>query len=207
MRMHTFLDRARASLMAAIRVSSTAILLAFALPQLAARAEEDEANAALKFEAWSQQLDEADRLYGTRIQKLTDYIEENFAVEEARAFSIVSTAVEHGTRNGINPELLLAVIAVESTFRHDAVSPKGARGLMQILPRAHPEAIRAIGGVHALFEPEHNIKTGTQILVDYLEASDGDLNRALARYNGSSPRKSAYARKVMSLYRAMQGVT
>ncbi|HMV40833.1 MAG TPA: lytic transglycosylase domain-containing protein [Plasticicumulans sp.] len=149
--------------------------------------------------------DGSERLYGTRIQKLADYIEENFAVDEAKAYSIVTHAIEHGTKNGLKPELLLAVIAVESTFKEDAVSSQGARGLMQVMPRFHEDAIREIGGAHALFKPGPNIRTGTGILVEYLDRANGDLHKALARYNGSSGKRSkVYANKVLSMYRKFQ---
>lgn len=203
--------RKTAALSAAPGLTTVIITLLFALllPAVAARAD-DEPSASERFERWNTEYGDSDRLYGARIKKLADYIEENFAVEEDQAFSIVSTAVEHGNRQGINPELLLAVIAVESTFKHDAVSSQGARGLMQILPRAHPGTIREIGGAHALFEPENNIKVGTQILVSYLNASQGDMHRALARYNGSlgsKKRALAYSSKVMRIYRQLQGVS
>lgn len=172
-----------------------------------AHAAEDEADrSTARIAAWDGLDDtDADRLYGSRIRKLADYIEENFAVDEAKAFSIVTHAVEHGAKNGVKPELLLAVIAVESTFKEDAVSSQGARGLMQVMPRYHEDAIREIGGAHALFRPGPNIRTGAGILVQYLDSANGDLHKALARYNGSSGKRSkAYANKVLSMYRKFQ---
>lgn len=151
---------------------------------------------------------DADHLYGNRIRKLTDYIEENFAVEEARAFSIVTHAMEHGKRRGLTPELVLAVIAVESGFQADARSSQGAQGLMQIIARYHPETISEIGGRGALMTPEKNIQAGTKILVQYLNDSDGNLIKALGRYNGSSGKRSrAYANKVLSVYRQLKDVS
>lgn len=181
------------------------LALGLALAPARTHAAEDEAVRSRPLVSSLLEADGSDRLYGTRIQKLADYIEENFAVDEAKAYSIVTHAIEHGTKNGVKPELVLAVIAVESTFKEDAVSSQGARGLMQVMPRYHGEAIREIGGEHALFRPGPNIRTGTGILVEYLDRANGDLHKALARYNGSSGKRSkAYANKVMSMYRRFQ---
>jgi len=87
------------------------------------------------------------------------------------------------------------------------VSHKGARGLMQIMPHAHPEEVRDIGGQHALFDPEKNILTGSRVLSKYLARSDGDLRRALLRYNGVRPgRRSRYPDKVLRHYDELRGL-
>jgi soluble lytic murein transglycosylase-like protein len=101
----------------------------------------------------------------------------------------------------LEPELILAIIAIESTFRVRAVSVKGARGLMQVMPKAHPKKVKEIGGLSALFNPQKNIHTGARILVDYLKMSRGNLREALLRYNGSHKNpKSRYADKVLYAY-------
>lgn len=85
-------------------------------------------------------------------------------------------------RAGLKPEWVLAVIDVESDFRRFAISSAGARGLMQIMPFwleeiGHPEA--------NLFDIQTNLRMGCTILSYYLGLEDGNLARALARYNGS----------------------
>ncbi len=80
------------------------------------------------------------------------------------------------------PELVLAVIQVESAFRTDAVSSAGAVGLMQIMPFW----IRELGlPADDLKDPWRNLRYGTTILAHYLAVERGDFTRALARYNGS----------------------
>ncbi|MBA1147023.1 transglycosylase SLT domain-containing protein [Ectothiorhodospiraceae bacterium WFHF3C12] len=85
-------------------------------------------------------------------------------------------------RAGLKPEWVLAVIEVESDFNRFAISYAGARGLMQVMPFwldeiGHPE--------DNLFNVQTNLRMGCTILRYYLDREDGDLTRALARYNGS----------------------
>ena len=81
-------------------------------------------------------------------------------------------------RHGLDPALVLAVVQVESGFRPDAVSPKGARGLMQLMPGT---ATRL--GVEDSFDPEQNLDGGTRHLGDLIARYNGDVKRALAAYN------------------------
>lgn len=86
------------------------------------------------------------------------------------------------SRADLEPELVLAVIEVESNFNRFAISPVGARGLMQILPFWLDEIGRDDDN---LFDVQTNLRFGTTILSHYLDKENGDLTRALARYNGS----------------------
>jgi soluble lytic murein transglycosylase-like protein len=86
------------------------------------------------------------------------------------------------TRAGLDPQLVLAVIQVESNFRKYAVSTAGARGYMQVMPFwldliGTPE--------HNLFHLRTNLRYGCLILRHYLDIERGNLTRALGRYNGS----------------------
>ncbi len=100
-------------------------------------------------------------------------------------------------RVNLRPELVLAVIEVESNFNRYAISPVGARGLMQIMPFWLEEIGRPDDN---LFEVETNLRFGTTILRHYLDKENGDLTRALARYNGSLG-QTWYPERV---YRAME---
>lgn len=85
-------------------------------------------------------------------------------------------------RHGLLPELVLAVIDVESRFDPLALSSKGAIGLMQVMPFWAAE----LGGmVGDLFDTQANIRFGCTILRQYLDKEKGDLLPALQRYNGS----------------------
>lgn len=83
-------------------------------------------------------------------------------------------------RHRVDPELLAALVRHESAFDRYAVSHKGARGLMQLMPAT---ARRFGVGEHEIFEPERNLEAGTRYLRWLLERFDGDLARALAAYN------------------------
>jgi soluble lytic murein transglycosylase-like protein len=85
-------------------------------------------------------------------------------------------------RAGLDPQMVLALIQVESNFRKYAVSSAGARGYMQVMPFW----MKLIGnGDNNLFHLRTNLRYGCVILRHYLDRENGDLYRALGRYNGS----------------------
>lgn len=85
-------------------------------------------------------------------------------------------------RAGLDPQLVLGLIEVESGFRKYAVSSAGARGYMQVMPFW----VGLIGAPqHNLFHLRTNLRYGCTILRHYLDLENGDLFRALGRYNGS----------------------
>jgi len=94
---------------------------------------------------------------------------------------------------GLEPELVLAVIEVESNFDSYAVSVAGALGLMQIMPFWRDEIGRPDDN---LIHLETNLRYGCTILKFYLDKEDGDLRRALGRYNGSLGQRK-YPNKVI----------
>jgi soluble lytic murein transglycosylase-like protein len=97
------------------------------------------------------------------------------------------------TRADLAPELVLAVIETESNFDHYAISVAGAIGLMQIMPFWLDEIGRPEDN---LLHIETNLRYGCTILKFYLDKEDGDLRRALGRYNGSLGRRK-YPNKVI----------
>jgi soluble lytic murein transglycosylase-like protein len=111
-------------------------------------------------------------------------------------------------RHGLDPALVLAVVAVESGFRPEAVSPKGAEGLMQLMP-----ATAGSLGVRDALDPEQNLDAGVRHLGSLLTLYGGDLALALAAYNagegavarhgGIPPYKEtrAYVKRVLARYR------
>ena len=143
-----------------------------------------------------------------KIARLSGHIQNRYQISDDKAQQIVAAAIRSGQTHQVEPELILAVIAVESMFRERAISRVGARGLMQVMPGSHSGKVREIGGRQALFDPAKNIYTGAWILADYLDDQSGDLRRALLRYNGSLHlRRSIYPEKVMRVYRDLQQVT
>lgn len=86
------------------------------------------------------------------------------------------------TRAGLDPQLVLGLMQVESGFRKYAVSSAGARGYMQVMPFW----VKSIGRPDdSLFDLRTNLRYGCTILRHYLDIEKGDLYRALGRYNGS----------------------
>jgi soluble lytic murein transglycosylase-like protein len=85
-------------------------------------------------------------------------------------------------RAGLDPQMVLGLIQVESAFRKYAVSTAGARGLMQVMPFW----VNVIGSAdNNLFHLRTNLRFGCVILRHYIDIEKGDLYRALGRYNGS----------------------
>lgn len=101
------------------------------------------------------------------------------------------------TRAGLDPQLVLGLIQVESGFKKYAVSNVGARGYMQVMPFW----VKSIGNSeHNLFHLRLNLRYGCTILRHYLDIERGDLYRALGRYNGSLGR-AEYPNLVVGAWR------
>lgn len=84
---------------------------------------------------------------------------------------------------GLDVKLVIAVIKVESNFNPKAVSPKGAKGLMQLMPSVEKDE-----GVRRVFDPKENIAAGVRYLKRLIDACEGDLGLALAAYNAGLKR-------------------
>ena len=107
---------------------------------------------------------------------------ENHIPEATTRHDFLVTLQYEASRAGLDPQLVLSVIQVESKFRKYAVSKAGARGYMQVMPFW----IRVIGERHHnLFALRTNLRYGCVILRYYLDRENGDFFRALGRYNGS----------------------
>jgi hypothetical protein len=97
---------------------------------------------------------------------------------------VISAASSH---NSLDPDLINSVIRAESGFNSHAVSPKGAQGLMQLMPRT------AMGlGVKDAMDPVANVEGGTRYLRELLTLYDNDLIKALAAYNAGPERVQQY---------------
>ena len=120
-------------------------------------------------------------------------------------------AIEAARRHGLDPELVLAVAGVESAFQVRAVSPKGAQGLMQLMPGTARDL-----GVTDPLDPAANLDGGTRYLRDLIAKYNGDLTKALAAYNagpgavarhqGVPPYRETqdYVKKVLRRYRPQE---
>ncbi len=102
--------------------------------------------------------------------------------DESERLEFLTTLHWEASRAGVDPQLMLGLIQVESGFRKYAVSPVGARGYTQVMPFW----VRTIGSPdHNLFQLRTNLRYGALILRHYIDIERGDLFRALGRYNGS----------------------
>jgi soluble lytic murein transglycosylase-like protein len=102
-------------------------------------------------------------------------------------FEILKTVHRLATHADLAPELVLAVIDVESDFDRFAISSASALGLMQVMPFWVKELGHS--DKNLLFDIEFNVLLGCQILKYYLDMEKGDLVKGLARYNGSRGRR------------------
>ena len=115
--------------------------------------------------------------------------------QPAKRLTLLRQIHHEARKANLHPELVLAVIDVESNFDRFAISKAGAQGLMQVMPFW----LKEIGQPRdSLFNVRTNLRMGCTILKYYLKKEKGDLTRALARYNGSLGRYK-YPNKVFKL--------
>ncbi len=115
------------------------------------------------------------------LTEMSRRLEKRIPDREAR-FEFLRSVHYEATRAGLDPQLVLGLIQVESGFKKYAVSTAGARGFMQVMPFW----VKLVGsGDDNLFHLRTNLRYGCTILRHYLDLERGDLYRALGRYNGS----------------------
>lgn len=102
--------------------------------------------------------------------------------DEEKRLDLLRRIHRAATRAGLSPEIVLAVIQVESAFNPYALSYAGAQGMMQVMPFWKNEIGRPDDN---LIDVETNLRYGCTILKHYLDREKGHLTNALARYNGS----------------------
>lgn len=113
--------------------------------------------------------------------EMSDRLKKKIPDEDQRA-DFLKTAHYEAMRAGLDPEMVLGLIQVESNFRKYALSIVGARGFMQVMPFW----VKQIGSKdHNLFNIRTNLRYGCIIMRHYLDIEKGDYFRALGRYNGS----------------------
>jgi soluble lytic murein transglycosylase-like protein len=164
-------------------ITLTAVLLAGCISAGAATTERpDDALRALLIKAIAESDSFVDRfdaeVWLTDMSgRLSDVV-----LDPTERIEILRRVHQEASRSNLDPELVLALIHVESNFDRFAISSAGAQGLMQIMPFWLDEIGRPGDN---LFHIRTNLRLGCTILKYYLEKEQGHLARALARYNGS----------------------
>jgi soluble lytic murein transglycosylase-like protein len=140
-------------------------------------------------------------------QALTQWISRRYKVAPEPVGALVREAWALGQRARLDPTLILAIVAVESSFNPFAQSPMGAQGLMQVMTRVHDDKYEAFGGTHAAFDPITNLRVGVQVLRECI-ARAGSVVDGLRFYVGAAllDGDSGYANKVMTEAAHMRNV-
>jgi soluble lytic murein transglycosylase-like protein len=131
------------------------------------------------------------------IDALATLVAKRYRISPKATRGLVATAYREGRRIGLDPLLIIAVIAVESRFNPIAQSDVGAQGLMQVIPGYHKDRLEA-AGVDSVLDPHANIRLGAQILKDYIRKGGTEV-AGLQLYNGSADdATNTYASKVLT---------
>ncbi len=158
--------------------------------------------AALAADPFAQDEDEL----SDEMARVRDWITDTYGVAENAIEPALAAAETHAEELGFDPLLIVAIMAVESSFNPRAVSNMGAQGLMQVIPRYHKDKIGPNRGRNALFDPEVNVRVGTLVLHEGLQRY-GSMQRALQYYNGAlGDPKARYTRKVMAVKKRLMTV-
>lgn len=138
-------------------------------------------------------------LVSTREQDLVaNYLARRYRVAQEPVSELVKAAFDTGREVGLDPLLLLSVMAIESGFNPYAESGVGAQGLMQVMSKVHSDKFQYFGGESAALDPLANIKVGALVLKDCI-ARGGTLPGGLRLYVGSTSQDDGgYGAKVMA---------
>ncbi|MEG1833071.1 MAG: lytic transglycosylase domain-containing protein [Burkholderiaceae bacterium] len=130
---------------------------------------------------------------------LVSYLARRYRVADDAVRQIVAQAFTVGREKQVDPLLILAVTAIESSLNPLAQSPVGAQGLMQVMTRVHTEKFDAHGGEAAALDPMANIEVGSRILSDLI-ARGGSVERGLQLYVGAGnlPDDGGYGARVLA---------
>ena len=129
---------------------------------------------------------------------LASWIARRYKVAPEPVAALVQEAFTIGQRAGLDPTLILAIMAVESSFNPFAQSAVGAQGLMQVMTRVHDDKYVAFGGNRAAFDPISNLRVGVQVLKECI-ARAGSVQEGLRYYVGAALQEGdgGYASRVM----------
>ncbi len=133
-----------------------------------------------------------------QVHALRSYLARKYRVAHSVTGALIRTAFEVGREKKLDPQLLLAVIAIESRYNPFAESAVGAQGLMQVMTSVHRAKLRSSGGPASVFDPVVNVRVGAQILADCIRRRGG-LEGGLACYVGATgPGDGGYGARVLA---------
>jgi len=128
------------------------------------------------------------------VEAVSAVVAKRYRVARNATRELVALAYQAGARSGVDPLLIIAVIAVESRFNPIAQSDGGAMGLMQVIPHYHADKL----GAGSVLDPETNIQLGARVLKEYLRRGGTEV-AGLQLYNGSSgDPDNGYAQRVLA---------
>jgi hypothetical protein len=138
---------------------------------------------------------------------LATWISRRYKVAPEPIAALVQEAWAIGQRASLDPTLILAIMAVESSFNPFAQSTVGAQGLMQVMARVHDDKYQAFGGNNAAFDPISNLRVGVQVLKECIVRA-GSLQEGLRYYVGAALQDDdgGYAVRVLAEQKHMRQV-
>ena len=140
------------------------------------------------------------------VEALTALVAKKYRISPKVGRELIGTAYREGARTGVDPLLIIAVMAVESRFNPIAESDAGAMGLMQVIPGFHKDKLEA-GAGDPVLDPHANIRLGARVLQEYIKRA-GTEAAGLQLYNGSGDdATNAYANKVLAERQRLQQAT
>ena len=130
---------------------------------------------------------------------VTQWIARKYRVAPEPVAALVAEAYDVGRSSKLEPTLILAIMAVESSFNPFAQSHVGAQGLMQVMTRVHGDKYESAGGVLTAFDPITNMRVGVKVLQECIRRA-GSIEGGLRHYVGAAnlPSDGGYAAKVLA---------
>jgi hypothetical protein len=138
---------------------------------------------------------------------VAEWIAKRYRIALEPVSRLVLEAWSIGPRAGLEPTLILAVVAVESAFNPFAQGSGGAKGLMQVVAHAHYDKFEPLGGLRAAFDPVSNLRVGAQVLKECIMQA-GSVEGGLVAYVGaySSTGQPGYPQRVLGEQSQLQKV-
>jgi Transglycosylase SLT domain len=152
------------------------------------------------------EADAVDRATATHLKDLPKqqaavafWLSKKYKVAPEPLGALVAEAYEIGHKTKLDPTLILAIMAVESSFNPFAQSPVGAQGLMQVMTKIHADKYEGFGGNLAAFDPVTNLRVGVKVLQECIQRA-GSIEGGLRQYVGatSDATEGGYTAKVLA---------